>query len=189
MSANDRAIVFGDGAYETMRSYAGRFFRFPEHLRRLRFTLEGQACIFELRGIEFLGKCNRLDGDLAVDCRITAEIHGCHGPAPEYAIDRFTMETKRQLDLLDKQLEANQFLAGADYSIADMATWPWYGAVALGRMYDAGEFLQVESYEHVQRWAKEIDARPAVKRGRRVNRTAFTSSPFPGRPRWPIPTA
>jgi GST-like protein len=81
------------------------------------------------------------------------------------------METKRQLDLLDKHLATNAYLAGDDYSIADIATWPWYGAVALGRLYDAGEFLQVESYEHLQRWAQEIDARPAVQRGRRVNRT------------------
>ncbi len=89
----------------------------------------------------------------------------------EYPINRFTMETKRQLDVLDKRLATNAYLAGDDYSIADIATWPWYGAVALGRMYGAGEFLQVASYEHLQRWAKEIDARPAVQRGRRVNRT------------------
>jgi GST-like protein len=88
----------------------------------------------------------------------------------EYAIDRFSMEVKRELDVLDRQLADNAYLAGDDYSIADIATWPWYGALALGRMYDAGEFLQVQTYEHVQRWAKDIDSRPAVKRGRRVNR-------------------
>jgi len=88
----------------------------------------------------------------------------------EYAIDRFTMETKRQLDVLDKHLADHEYLAGDEYTIADIATWPWYGAVALGRMYDAGEFLQVESYEHLQRWSKAIDVRPAVQRGRRVNR-------------------
>ena len=88
----------------------------------------------------------------------------------EYAINRFTMETKRQLDVLDRQLEEHEYLAGSEYTLADIATWPWYGALALGRMYDAGEFLQVESYEHVQRWAKAIDARETVQRGRRVNR-------------------
>lgn len=88
----------------------------------------------------------------------------------EYAIDRFTMETKRQLDVLDRRLAEQPYLAGADYTIADIATWPWYGALALGRLYDAGEFLQVPEYEHVQRWATAIDNRPAVRRGRMVNR-------------------
>jgi GST-like protein len=88
----------------------------------------------------------------------------------EYAIDRFSMEVKRQLDVLDRRLADNAYLAGDEYSIADMANWPWYGALALGRLYDAGEFLQVHTYEHVQRWANEIDNRPAVKRGRMVNR-------------------
>ncbi|MBH04206.1 MAG: glutathione-dependent disulfide-bond oxidoreductase [Xanthomonadales bacterium] len=88
----------------------------------------------------------------------------------EYAIDRFTMETKRQLDVLDRRLADNTYLAGADYTIADIATWPWYGALALGRLYDAGEFLQVQEYEHLQRWARQIDERSAVKRGRMVNR-------------------
>ena len=94
-----------------------------------------------------------------------------YAPEPiEYAIDRFTMETKRQLDVLNRRLADNAYLAGDDYTIADIATWPWYGALALGRLYDAGEFLQVQEYEHLQRWAQEIDARPAVKRGRMVNR-------------------
>jgi len=88
----------------------------------------------------------------------------------EYAIDRYTMEAKRQLDVLDQRLVDNAFLAGAEYSIADIAAWPWYGALALGRLYDAGEFLQVQSYANVQRWAQAIGSRPAVKRGRRVNR-------------------
>ncbi len=88
----------------------------------------------------------------------------------EYAIDRFSMEVKRQLDVLDRRLADNAFLAGNDYSIADIAAWPWYGALALGRLYEAGEFLQVQTYDNVQRWAKEIDSRPAVKRGRMVNR-------------------
>ncbi len=88
----------------------------------------------------------------------------------EYAIDRYTMEVKRELDVLDRRLADNAWLAGDDYSIADIATWPWYGALALGRLYDAGEFLQVQSYENVQRWAQAIDNRPAVKRGRMVNR-------------------
>ena len=89
----------------------------------------------------------------------------------EYAIDRYAMETKRQLDVLDKQLANNQFIAGEEYTIADMAIWPWYGALVLGRLYDAAEFLSVDSYTHVRRWAKQIDARPAVKRGYIVNRT------------------
>lgn len=89
----------------------------------------------------------------------------------EYAIDRFAMETKRQLDVLDKRLAENRFLAGAEYTIADMAVWPWYGQLALGNVYGAGEFLDVKSYEHVQRWTAEIGERPAVKRGRMVNRS------------------
>jgi len=87
----------------------------------------------------------------------------------KYCIDRFAMEAKRQLDVLDRHLDRNEFIAG-DYSIADMAIWPWYGQLALGRLYDAGEFLQVQSYENLQRWAHAIDARPAVSRGRMVNR-------------------
>jgi len=93
--------------------------------------------------------------------------------APEklkYPIDRYTMEVKRQLDVLDRRLAMTPYLAGAEYTIADIATWPWYGALVLGRLYEAGEFLQVHEYEHVQRWAQEIDARPAVRRGRMVNR-------------------
>lgn len=88
----------------------------------------------------------------------------------EYAIDRFAMEVKRELDVLDHRLADNAYLAGDEYSIADIATWPWYGALALGKLYEAGEFLQVQTYQNVQRWAKEIDSRPAVTRGRRVNR-------------------
>ena len=80
------------------------------------------------------------------------------------------METKRQLDVLNRQLADNRYIAGDDYTIADIAIWSWYGALALGRLYEAGEFLDVESYEHVQRWAKEINDRPAVKRGVKVNR-------------------
>ncbi len=88
-----------------------------------------------------------------------------------YPIDRFTMEVKRQLDLLDKRLADNRFLSGNNYSIADIATWPWYGALARGLLYDAGEFLDVGSYQHLQRWTQEIAERPAAKRGRLVNRT------------------
>ena len=88
----------------------------------------------------------------------------------EYAIDRFAMEVKRELDVLDKRLADNEFMAGDEYSIADMAIWPWYGALASGVVYDAGEFLQVHEYENVQRWTKQIAERPAVKRGRMVNR-------------------
>ncbi|WP_339516084.1 glutathione-dependent disulfide-bond oxidoreductase [Pseudomonas sp. RL_15y_Pfl2_60] len=89
----------------------------------------------------------------------------------EYPIDRFTMEAKRQLDVLDRQLANSRYIAGDQYSIADIAIWPWYGVLALGGLYNAAEFLQVQSYENVQRWAKDIASRPAVKRGRMVNRT------------------
>ncbi|MEQ3648606.1 glutathione-dependent disulfide-bond oxidoreductase [Hyphomonas sp.] len=89
----------------------------------------------------------------------------------EYAIDRFAMEVKRELDVLDKRLADNEFMAGDEYTIADMAIWPWYGALASGVVYDAGEFLQVHEYENVQRWTQQIADRPAVKRGRMVNRT------------------
>lgn len=90
----------------------------------------------------------------------------------EYPINRYAMETKRQLDVLDRHLAGSRFMVGDDYTIADMAIWAWYGQLALGRLYSAGEFLDVESYAHVLRWAKEIDARPAVQRGRMVNRTS-----------------
>ena len=89
----------------------------------------------------------------------------------EYAIDRFTMETKRQLDVLNRQLENNEFIGGAEYSIADIAIWPWYGALVLGEVYSAAEFLEVDTYTHVLRWAKQLAARPAVKRGVMVNRS------------------
>jgi GSH-dependent disulfide-bond oxidoreductase len=88
----------------------------------------------------------------------------------EYAIDRFAMETKRQLDVLDKRLAEHPWLAGDEYTIADMAVWPWYGALVQGKVYGAGEFLQVHEYRHVLRWADTIAARPAVQRGRMVNR-------------------
>ena len=88
----------------------------------------------------------------------------------EYAINRFTMETKRQLDVLNRALAERPYIAGADYTIADMAIWPWYGALVLGRLYGAAEFLQVHTYENVVRWAEAIDQRPAVQRGRMVNR-------------------
>jgi GST-like protein len=89
----------------------------------------------------------------------------------EYAIDRYAMEVKRQLDVLDRRLAESRYLAGDDYTIADMATWPWYGAMAKGVLYEGGEFLGVQDYKNVLRWADEIGARPAVKRGRMVNRT------------------
>jgi len=90
----------------------------------------------------------------------------------EYAIDRFAMEAKRQLDVLDKQLAERAFIAGNEYTIADIAIWPWYGALTLGQIYDgATEFLQVQEYKHLCRWAEKIAARPAVQRGRMVNRT------------------
>jgi GSH-dependent disulfide-bond oxidoreductase len=89
----------------------------------------------------------------------------------EYAIDRYAMEVKRQFDVLDRHLAGSEYLAGDDYTIADMAVWPWYGALAKGLLYEAGEFLQVQEYKNVQRWTDQIAQRPAVRRGRMVNRT------------------
>ncbi|MCR9220839.1 MAG: glutathione-dependent disulfide-bond oxidoreductase [Alphaproteobacteria bacterium] len=95
-----------------------------------------------------------------------------YAPEPmEYPINRFAMETKRQLDVLDRHLADNRYMGGDVYSIADIAIWPWYGVLALGKIYDAGEFLDVQSYENVQRWTREVGTRPAVERGRMVNRT------------------
>ena len=88
----------------------------------------------------------------------------------EYAIDRFAMEVKRQLDVLDRRLAEAPFVAGEDYTIADMAIWPWYGGLAKGERYESGEFLAVHEYKNVIRWADQIAARPAVERGQRVNR-------------------
>jgi GST-like protein len=90
----------------------------------------------------------------------------------EYAIDRFAMETKRLLDVLDRRLEDNEYVVGPEYTIADMAIWPWYGGLTQGRLYEAGEFLSVQDYRHVRRWADAIGGRPAVKRARIVNRTS-----------------
>jgi GST-like protein len=89
----------------------------------------------------------------------------------KYAIDRFSMETKRQMDVLDRHLAEHQYITGENYSIADIAIWPWYGVLALGKLYDAGEFLDVSSYKHLQRWTRQIGDREAVKRGRMINRT------------------
>ena len=90
----------------------------------------------------------------------------------EYAINRFAMEAKRQLDVLDKRLAVSEYIAGNEYTIADIAIWPWYGGLVKGRLYGAAEFLSVHQYQHVLRWADAIDARPAVQRGRRVNRVS-----------------
>ncbi|GAA0575038.1 glutathione-dependent disulfide-bond oxidoreductase [Craurococcus roseus] len=90
----------------------------------------------------------------------------------EYPIDRFAMEVKRQLDVLDRRLAETEYVAGGDYTIADMAIWPWYGGLAKGWLYDAAEFLQVDDYRNVQRWADAVGARPAVRRGRMVNRVS-----------------
>jgi GST-like protein len=90
----------------------------------------------------------------------------------EYAIDRFAMEAKRQLDVLDRRLAESAYVAGSDYTIADMAIWPWYGGLAKGWLYEAAEFLQVQDYTNVQRWANAIGERPAVQRGRMVNRVS-----------------
>ena len=89
----------------------------------------------------------------------------------EYAIDRYAMEVKRQMDVLNRRLAEARYLAGDEYTLADIAVWPWYGALAKGLLYNAGEFLQVDEYTHVRRWTDEIAQRPAVKRGRMVNRT------------------
>lgn len=89
----------------------------------------------------------------------------------EYPINRYTMEVKRQLDVLNRQLAENRYVAGDQYSIADMAIWPWYGGVATNQVYEAAEFLEAHSYTHVLRWAEEVGQRPAVQRGRKVNRT------------------
>lgn len=88
----------------------------------------------------------------------------------QYPIDRFTMEVKRQLDVLNRHLSDHDYMAGSEYSIADIAIWPWYGNLVINNSYEAAEFLDVESYTHVVRWAKQIERRPAVKRGKRVNR-------------------
>ncbi|MEM1314945.1 MAG: glutathione-dependent disulfide-bond oxidoreductase [Pseudomonadota bacterium] len=88
----------------------------------------------------------------------------------EYPIDRFTMEVKRQLDVLDKRLADNEFLVGGDYTIADMAVWPWYGSLVMNGVYTAAEFIDAPSYPNVIRWAQKIDARPAAKRGKMVNK-------------------
>ena len=88
----------------------------------------------------------------------------------EYPINRFAMETKRQLDVLDQRLELVSYVAGSEYTIADIAIWAWYGQLVLGRQYNAGTFLDVESYQNVKKWAELIDSRPAVRRGRMVNK-------------------
>ena len=88
----------------------------------------------------------------------------------EYAIDRFAMEVKRELDVLDRRLAQSEYLAGSEYTIADIAVWPWYGTLVQGRLYDAAEFLQVKEYVNLKRWTETIAQRPAVQRGRKVNR-------------------
>jgi len=96
----------------------------------------------------------------------------------EYAIDRYAMEVKRQYDVLDRHLAANEYMAGADYSIADIAIWPWYGAVMLGQAYDnAATFLSLADYKHVRRWVDQLAARPAVQRGRLINRKPTADNP------------
>jgi GSH-dependent disulfide-bond oxidoreductase len=95
----------------------------------------------------------------------------------EYPINRYAMEAKRQLDVLNRRLAHNEYVAGTEYSVADIAIWPWYGGIALNRTYEgAGEFLAVHEYEHLMRWAKQVDARPAVKRGRIVNKLSGDES-------------
>ncbi len=89
----------------------------------------------------------------------------------EYSIDRYAMEAKRQLDVLNRHLASNEYMAGEEYSIADIIIWPWYGSLVLGKLYGAGDFLSVQNYEHVGRWARQVGERPAVQRGKMVNRT------------------
>ena len=89
----------------------------------------------------------------------------------KYCIDRFAMETKRQLDVLDKKLEKSPYISGEEYTIADMAIFPWYGGLVLGELYGAAEFLDVDTYTHLKKWAKKLSERPAVMRGVRVNKT------------------
>jgi len=89
----------------------------------------------------------------------------------EYCVDRYAMEVKRQLDVLDRHLADNQFICGDEYTVADIAIWPWYGAVVLNRVYDAAEFLDAASFKHLVRWTNEIEARETVQRGRMVNRS------------------
>ena len=97
----------------------------------------------------------------------------CYAPTKmQYPIDRFAMEVKRQFDVLDRHLKDNRYLCGEDYTIADMAVWPWYGGIALDRIYDAAEFLDAKGYTHVFRWTLDLDQREAVKRGRMVNRVS-----------------
>lgn len=96
-----------------------------------------------------------------------------YAPYPmEYPINRYAMETKRQMDVLDKHLERNEWMVGGEYSIADMAIWPWYGRTVMGESYGAGEFLSVHEYKHLLAWAERIDARPGATRGRMVNKTS-----------------
>ena len=90
----------------------------------------------------------------------------------EYCVDRYTMEVKRQLDVLDRRLADNQYMCGDEYTIADISIWPWYGGVVANKAYEAAEFLDAQSYTHVVRWAGEIAKRDAVRRGRMVNRTS-----------------
>ncbi|MEM6987690.1 MAG: glutathione-dependent disulfide-bond oxidoreductase [Pseudomonadota bacterium] len=99
----------------------------------------------------------------------------------EYAINRYTMETKRLLDVLDQRLADNAYVGGKEYSIADMAIWPWFGYLVLNEIYDAAEYLSVDQYKHVQRWARDILARPAVQRGRRVNSQSAEGRSVPER--------
>lgn len=100
-----------------------------------------------------------------------------HAPTKiEYAIDRFSIETKRQLDVLDRRLETNEFVAGSDYTIADIATWPWYAGLTRGWLYGAAEFLQAQEYRNIARWVDAIAERPAVQRGRMVNRVCGDAS-------------
>ena len=110
------------------------------------------------------------DGQRALPGRGVGHFYAYAPTKIEYAIDRFAMETKRQLDVLDRRLAESEYVAGGDYTIADMAIWPWYGGLTKGWLYEAAEFLHVQEYRKVQRWADAIGERPAVQRGRMVNR-------------------
>jgi GST-like protein len=111
------------------------------------------------------------DGQRALPRRRVWSLYAYAPTKIEYAIDRFAMEVKRQLDVLDRQLADNEYVAGDNYTIADIAIWPWYSSLAKGLLYGGGEFLGVQEYANVQRWTDAIAKRPAVQRGRMVNRT------------------
>jgi GST-like protein len=152
----------------------GSFHR-PEPTRSVRIRLDPDLSRRKIRRLPAEGPLSADRGDeLAVLAdglgalprrRLRPLLCLCAREVSKYAIDRYAMEVKRQLDVLDRHLADNEYMAGKEYSIADMAIWPWYGALVTGAVYDAGEFLQVQEYKNVIRWMKQVGARPGVKRG------------------------